>query len=190
MEDLFRWVFEPHEGPHSFTVLEMCLRALGIYLAGWAILRIGGNRFLGQETAFDIVLAFVLGSTLSRAINGTAPLLVTLAASALLVALHHLLAWMTWRSRSLGSFFKGTPEPLIQDGRPLPHGLRRYRISQGDLDEALRLNAHLDDPGQVKEARFERNGDISVVKKDKEPRVIEVKVEPGVQTVRIEIAAP
>lgn len=190
MEDLFRWLVEPHEGPQSFSVLEMSLRALGIYLAGWAILRIGGNRFLGQETAFDIVLAFVLGSTLSRAINGTAPLLVTLAASALLVGLHHLLAWMTWCSRSLGAFFKGTPEILIRDGRPLPHGLRRYRISQGDLDEALRLNAHLDDPGQVKEARFERNGDISVVKKDKEPRVIEVKVEPGVQTVRIEITAP
>jgi uncharacterized membrane protein YcaP (DUF421 family) len=187
MEDLLRWLFEPHEGPHSFTVLEMSLRALGIYLAGWAILRIGGNRFLGQETAFDIVLAFVLGSTLSRAINGTAPLGVTLAASALLVALHHLLAWISWRSHGLGVFFKGSPETLVRDGKPLPEGLRKYRISQGDLDEALRINAHLDGPEQVQEARFERNGDISVVKKKGEPRVVEVKVEEGVQTVRIEI---
>jgi uncharacterized membrane protein YcaP (DUF421 family) len=188
MEDLMRWLFEPHEGPQSFTVLEMFLRALGIYLAGWAILRIGGNRFLGQETAFDIVLAFVLGSTLSRAINGSAPLAVTLVASALLVALHHLLAWITWRSRLLGAFFKGRPQVLIRDGRPLPEGLRKYRISQGDLDEALRLHAHLDGPEQVKEARFERNGDISIVKRKGEPQVVEVRVEEGVQTVRIEIA--
>jgi uncharacterized membrane protein YcaP (DUF421 family) len=188
MEDLMRWLFEPHAGPQSFTVLEMCLRALGIYLAGWAILRIGGNRFLGRETAFDIVLAFVLGSTLSRAINGSAPLLVTLAASTLLVALHHVLAWITWRSHGLGIFFKGRPEILIRDGRPLPEGLRKFLLSEGDLDEALRIHAHVDDPGQVKEARFERNGDISVVKKKGEAQVVEVKVEPGVQTVRIEIA--
>ncbi|HYO13139.1 MAG TPA: YetF domain-containing protein [Thermoanaerobaculia bacterium] len=187
MEDLLRWLFEPHEGPRSFTVLEMSLRALGIYLAGWAILRIGGNRFLGRETVFDIVLAFVLGSTLSRAINGSAPLAVTLAASALLVVLHHLLAWLTWRSHGLGVFFKGRPQALIRDGQTIPRNLRRYRISKGDLDEALRLHAHLDDPGQVKEARFERNGDISFVKKKGEPQVVEVRVEQGVQTVRIEI---
>jgi uncharacterized membrane protein YcaP (DUF421 family) len=188
MEDLFHWLTEPHPGPQSFSVLEMCLRAVGIYLAGWAILRIGGNRFLGQETAFDIVLGFVLGSTLSRAINGSAPLLVTLTASALLVALHHVLAWLTWRSRPLGKLLKGQAMTIIREGRPVDETLRKLRISQGDLDEALRLNGSLDDPGQVREARFERNGSISVIKKDKgEPRVVEVRVQDGIQTVRIEL---
>lgn len=188
MEELYRWLVEPHEGPGRFSVLEMCLRALGIYLAGWAILRIGGNRFLGRETAFDIVLAFVLGSTLSRAINGSSPLGVTLVACTLLVALHHLLAWIAWRSHRLGTFFKGSPETLVRDGRLVEEGLRKHRISQGDLDEALRIHAHLDDPGRVKEARFERNGDISIVKKEGgEPRVVEVRVQEGVQTVRIEL---
>ena len=188
MEDLFRWMTEPHAGPQPFSVLEMCLRAVGIYLAGWAILRIGGNRFLGQETAFDIVLGFVLGSTLSRAINGSAPLLVTLIASALLVALHHVLAWMTWRSHSLGKLLKGRALTIIREGKPVDETLRKLRISQGDLDEALRLNGSLDDPDQVREARFERNGSISVIKKEKgEPRVVEVRVQEGVQTVRIEI---
>lgn len=189
MEELWRWLTETHPGPQPFSALEMCLRALAIYLAGWAILRIGGNRFLGRETAFDIVLGFVLGSTLSRAINGSAPLGLTLAASGLLVALHHLLAWSTWRSHRLGILLKGEAEPLIRDGRPVPEGLRKHRISQGDLEEALRLNGKLDDPSQVKEARFERNGDISVVKKEEkgEPRIVEVKVEQGVQTVRIEL---
>lgn len=189
MEDLFRWLTEPHPGPQPFGILEMCLRAVGIYLAGWALLRIGGNRFLGRETAFDIVLGFVLGSTLSRAINGSAPLLVTLIASALLVWLHHLLAWLTWRSHAIGVFLKGRAQTLIRDGRIVPEGLRKHRISEGDLDEALRLNGSLDDPGQVKEARFERNGDISVIKREtREPRVLEVRVQDGVQTVRIEIA--
>ncbi|HEX9944200.1 MAG TPA: YetF domain-containing protein [Thermoanaerobaculia bacterium] len=185
--EAIRWLTEPYAGSHSFSVAEMCLRAAGIYLAGWAILRIGGNRFLGQETAFDIVLAFVLGSTLSRAINGSAPLAVTLAASALLVILHHLLAWVSWRSRRWGQILKGRPEVLIQDGRRLEDALRRYRISAGDLEEALRLNAHLKDPTQVDEARFERNGSISVIERKREPHVLEVRVQDGIQTVRIEI---
>lgn len=188
MEDLFRWLVEPHEGPQSFTVLEMSLRALGIYLAGWALLRLGNSRFLGRHTAFDIVLAFVLGSTLSRGINGSAPLFVSIAACAVLVALHHLLAWATWRWHWLGVFLKGRAVNLIRDGQVLPEGMRKHRISQGDLDEALRLNAHLDDPSGVQEARFERNGGISVLKKRGEPQIVEVKVEEGVQTVRIEIA--
>jgi uncharacterized membrane protein YcaP (DUF421 family) len=185
--NVFRWLVEPHAGPRAFSSVEMCLRAAGVYVAGWALLRIGGNRFLGRENAFDVVLAFVLGSTLSRAINGSAPFLITLGATALLVALHHLLAWVSWRSRRWGGILKGYPVPLIRAGHPLEDALRRYRVSPGDLEEALRLAAHLKEPAKVDEARFERNGSISVIAKRTEPRVLEVRVQDGVQTVRIEM---
>lgn len=188
-----RWALGVDTPPQDFSTLQLCLRATLIYLAGWAILRIGGNRFLGRETAFDIVLGFVLGSALSRAINGSGALFQTIAAAALLVGLHHLLAWATFRSHRFGEIMKGRPEALIRDGEVIQEGLRRHRISPGDLDEALRLHAHVDDPAQVKEARFERNGDISIVKREKQegksgPRVVEVRVKPGVQTVRIELS--
>ena len=176
------------EGPQSFSIALMCLRAVGVYAAGWLMLRVGGNRFLGRRSAFDVVLAFVLGSTLSRAINGSAPLLLTLAAATLLVILHHLLSWISWRSHRWGVLLKGKPQTIIRDGKPLDDALRQHRISAGDLAEALRLNAHLTDASQVQEARFERNGGISVVEKKKEPCILEVRVEEGVQTVRIEIA--
>jgi len=42
-------------------------------------------------------------------------------------------------------------------------------------------------PEQVAEARLERNGDISVLRAEKPPRVVEVRVADGVQTVRIEL---
>jgi hypothetical protein len=42
-------------------------------------------------------------------------------------------------------------------------------------------------PEQVAEARLERNGDISVIRTERPPRVAEVRVADGVQTVRIEL---
>jgi len=187
--ETIRDAFALGEAPQSFSTIEMSLRAILVYLAGWAILRAGGNRFLGRETAFDIVLGFVLGSTLSRAINGSAPLFVTLAACALLVLLHQTLAWLTYRSHRFGLVMKGRAEPLIQEGEIIEHNLRRHQISRGDLEEALRLNGRVAEPGQVQEARFERNGDISVLeKKGKEPKIVEVQVREGVQVVRIEIS--
>jgi hypothetical protein len=39
----------------------------------------------------------------------------------------------------------------------------------------------------VKEARLERNGDIGVIERERPPRVLEVAVEAGVQTVRIRL---
>jgi len=41
---------------------------------------------------------------------------------------------------------------------------------------------------QVAEARLERSGQLSVIKAEREPKVVEVKVAEGVQTLRIEIA--
>jgi uncharacterized membrane protein YcaP (DUF421 family) len=184
-----QWLVGAGKEAKDADALQVCFRALLVYFFGWVILRIGGNRFLGQETAFDVVLGFVLGSTLSRAINGSSPLLIALVASAVLVGFHHLLAWATFRFRSLGYFFKGRSRTLVRDGEALPEELRRHRLSEGDLEESLRLSGRLDDRRKVKEARFERNGKISVVKKEepREPRILEIRVEEGVQTVRIEI---
>lgn len=182
-----QWLFGAGQEAKDVDAVQVCFRAVLIYFFGWAILRIGGNRFLGQETAFDIVLGFVLGSVLSRAINGSSTLMLAIVASALLVGVHHLLAWATYKSERLSVLFSGKPRTLIRDGEVLPEEMRRHQYSEADLDENLRLNGRVDDPHEVKEARFERNGKISVVKKQGAPRIVEVRVEAGVQTVRIEI---
>ena len=50
---------------------------------------------------------------------------------------------------------------------------------------AVRSQGNLGDLKKVKEARLERSGDISIIKASGEPKVVEVKVEDGVQTVRV-----
>jgi uncharacterized membrane protein YcaP (DUF421 family) len=70
----------------------MALLADAIYIAALLMIRIGEKRFLSKNTVFDVILGIILGSVLSRAINHSAPILPTIGASLMLVALHWRLA--------------------------------------------------------------------------------------------------
>lgn len=169
----------------EMDVGQVVLRALVIYLAGLLILRFGQHRFLGKNTAFDIVLGFILGSMLSRAVNGSAALGPTVLACAALVALHWLFAYGSFRSRRLGSLVKGDVRQLVRGGEIDWDAMRRVQISQRDLEEAMRSDARMDDLSQIEAAFFERSGRISFVPKRRPPRVVEIDVADGVQTVRV-----
>jgi uncharacterized membrane protein YcaP (DUF421 family) len=188
--DVARWALGlDASSPRDYGVLQSCLRAVVVYAAGLAILRVGEHRSLRRGGVFDLVLAFVLGSTLSRAINGSANILPTLGVTVLLIGLHRLIGAAAFRSHRIGSLVKGDPALLVKDGEARPEVMRRFSISRRDLEEGLRLHevARID---EAAEAWIERSGDISAVRRHepgKEPRVVEVEVEAGVQRIRIEL---
>ena len=167
------------------NAIQMALRTILIYAATLAIVRVGSKRFLSQATAFDAIVAIMLGSIMSRAINGSAPFLPTLAAGVILVGLHWLIAAIAYSSDWFGTLVKGNPVLLIKDGDLQEKGLRETSVSAKDLEEALRIESHVTEPESVKLAYLERNGGISVIPRKPEPRVVEVAVEDGIQTVRI-----
>src|SRR5688572_2046047 len=111
------------------SALQMALRTVLIYAATLAIVRVGSKRFLSQATAFDAIVAIMLGSIMSRAINGSAPLLPTIAAGIILVGLHWLIAAIAYSSDWFGFLVKGEPVLLIKDGRLNERGLRGSSIS-------------------------------------------------------------
>ncbi len=127
----------------------------------------------------------MLGSIMSRAINGSAPFLPTLAAGLILVGMHWLIAAISYSSDWFGTLVKGQPVLLIKDGNLNEQGMRGSSVSHKDLEEALRIESHVTEPEAVKLAYLERNGGISVIPLKPEPRVLEVAVQDGVQTVRI-----
>ncbi|MCO6437579.1 MAG: DUF421 domain-containing protein [Phycisphaerae bacterium] len=176
------------EGPSSFVqfqLLEPALRAVLIYLGGFVLIRFGKNRLLGRSTPFDIVLGIVLGSLLSRAINGTAEVTVTIVAAASLVGFHTLVSWLSRRSRGIERIVKGRQLVLVQSGKIDRANARQADISAEDLGEALRLRGGVDCYAEVERASLERNGEISVIRAQHPPRVIEIDVADGVQKVRI-----
>ncbi|MEK0085619.1 DUF421 domain-containing protein [Benzoatithermus flavus] len=164
----------------------MMLRAVVVYLVTILVARLGKKRFMGRTTAFDVILGIMLGSIASRAITGNAPFVPTLAATAALVGLHYLLSAATWRWHGFGTFLKGRSRILVRDGMIDRDELRRAHMSEHDLWEDLRGKG-IDRLACVAEARLERSGQLSVLKAKPPPRIVEIAIEDGVKTVRLEL---
>jgi uncharacterized membrane protein YcaP (DUF421 family) len=167
--------------------IAMVLRAAVVYASALAIVRLGSKRFLSQATAFDVMVAIMLGSVMISAITGSAPFVPTLLAGAALVGLHALLAALAFKSDWFGPLVKGEPVLLVEDGEILEDGMRRTGLSSRDLSQALRQQGKPPDPSKIRLAYLERNGSISIVSSQDRPRILDVSVEDGVQTVRIEL---
>jgi uncharacterized membrane protein YcaP (DUF421 family) len=163
------------------------LRAFIVYVVALIIVRMGKKRLLGKNTAFDVILGIMLGSVFSRAINGNAPFLGTLTAGFIMVVLHWLFSMIAFRKDFFGHLIKGEPKILVQDGKILWESMKKHDISEKDLTEFMRLSANTEDISSIKTATLERNGNISFLKKEKQPKILEIEVKDGVQLVRVEI---
>jgi uncharacterized membrane protein YcaP (DUF421 family) len=145
------------------TVAQECARAVLVFAYGLILVRVAGRRVFGRWSAIDIVVSIIVGSNLSRALTGNAPLLGTLAATTLLMFLHWLLAQGAARSARLSRLFEGRARELGRDGRILHRRDLRVAISDADLQEAL----HQAGIERVEDSRLlllEPSGKISVLK--------------------------
>jgi uncharacterized membrane protein YcaP (DUF421 family) len=147
-------------------LFQVVLRGCIIFLATLLIVRIADKRFLAKKSPFDVVLGFVLASSLGRAINGSEPLFATIAVGFVLVLLHRVISILAFHHPTLRRWLKGTADPVIRDGRLIEENLECNHVSSDDLEEELRLNAQIASAAHVHEARIERNGEISVIPKD------------------------
>ena len=154
-------------GPNSPDISwsQMSVRAVIVLAYGILFVRVAGKRTFGKLTAFDIVLAVLIGSNLSRALTGNAPFWPTLAATTVLGVLHYLLGRLSIHNRWLGAIIKGEPRKIISEGVLDENEMKKGELSHGDLQEALRLHG-LEEIEGIKAAYLERNGSISVIKKD------------------------
>ncbi|MCB4822672.1 DUF421 domain-containing protein [Roseicella aerolata] len=187
MEELGRlatWLFGA--GSDTPTLPQMAARAVLVYLAALVMVRWGEKRFMGKNTAFDVILGVILGSVVSRAVNSTADIAPTLAAGFVLVAMHWAFASLAFRSDRFGTLVKGRTRVLVEDGRIDWEQMRRSHMSRDDLLGALRAEG-VRDPEQVAEARLERSGKVSVIEAKDGPKILGAELADGTLTVRIRL---
>ncbi len=148
----------------GLSILQVCFRAFVVYVVLIGYVRFGKKRFLGRATAFDAILVIIIGSIASRAISGTAPFVASLAGTFILIVVHWLISYFTEASPTLSYLTKGHDTVVIRNGRVDQRALRDVHMSRDDLDEDLREEG-VRSPREVKEARLERSGKLSVIKK-------------------------
>ena len=183
----------------KLSVGQMCLRSLLVYIVALMMVRIVGNRrFAGKYAAFDIILSITLGATLSRAINGSAAFVPTLAAGFTLVGLHWLMATASFHLPMLETWVKGRPRILVQAGQVNQSAIKSESLTEQDLTMALRTEGKITDLDEVALAILEPSGGISVIpqkakssqkvespQESSSAQVVNISVEEGVQTVRV-----
>ncbi len=152
-------------GPQGhITWWQECNRSVVVFFFGLALVRISGRRVFGKWSALDIVVSIIIGSSLSRAVTGSAALGGTMAASAAMMALHWVLAHVAAWSPRFARIVEGKSIELARDGRTDRDALLRDAITRNDLLESLRQSGVAD----VESARrvvLEPSGKITAVKK-------------------------
>ncbi len=148
----------------ELTFLQVSVRGVIVFIATLVMVRLSSKRSLAEKTAFDAVLVVIIGSMLSRAINGSAAFLPTLGSGFVLVLLHRLFGFTAFYSHAFGIVLKGKPAVLVQNGRLQHKNMLWNHISEHDLQEDMRLEAKTEDLSKIRTARVERSGDISFIK--------------------------
>jgi uncharacterized membrane protein YcaP (DUF421 family) len=155
----------------DLTSLQMGTRAAAVFFASLVVVRISGRRSFGQRSSFDYVVAVLLGATLSRVIVGASPAIPTVIASVVLVSLHRALGWACVRSRRLESLVAGEERELFRDGQFDERQLSAALITRADVLETVRKELGTQGLEKVSIAILERNGEISLIRKETDAAV-------------------
>lgn len=170
--------------PKEFTLPQLLLRALIVFVTMYLMVRIAGRRFMAQKNACDIVLAFLVASMLARAINGSAAFWANLALGLIIAVAYRLIAWLACEFPTLGTLLKGRAIEVIINGEVKARALKRHHVSLHDLEEDMRLTGNVGNSETVKLARLERSGDISV---ERMTQVIRLPVKEGVEVIELRV---
>ncbi len=185
--NVFTWLLGFEQTIGELTIVQIITRTIIVYGVALVLIRLGKRRFLGGFTAFDILMGFVVGSILSRAITGRENLLSTCVVILTLMSIHYVISYVTYHFSDASKILKKEERQLIKDGVVDEVAMEKSALGVNDLYQALRQKGSVESPEGVKAAYLERDGSITVIPQSKAPQIIDIKVEKGVQTVTVEI---
>ena len=146
-------------------MLEVAGRTALIYVLMLVMIRVLGKRTIGNLSAFDMLIALVMGDLAGDAIYGDVPLKLAVVAVFSLSALHYVHSWLAYLVPGIGRFLEGMPTTIVKEGRVVQGGLRRERMSEQEVWAELRLSG-VEELREVKRAQVESDGQVSVIRED------------------------
>src|SRR5436190_2126177 len=116
----------------QLNALQMSIRALVMFLIALLFIRLTGKRAFAKKSSFDNVIVIMLGAVLARGIVGASPFFSTVAASAMMIIIHRILAWSSVKNRIVNKLLQGKIITLYKDGEILWQNLEKTTISKSD----------------------------------------------------------
>ena len=117
----------------------IALRAAFAYVVLLALLRASGKRTVAQGTAFDFVLALVLGDMIDDLLWAEVPAARFTVGVGMLTLVHALVSALAFRSERLARWVSGAPVVAFVHGSPRRRALRAERMNRHELARMLRL---------------------------------------------------
>lgn len=146
-------------------ILLLCLIAL-------VVIRLMGNRTVGQLSPFDFIIMVGMGDIIvTTAMDKNQTIFSGLAGLLALLILQQALSYLSLKSTAMRKLFEGTPVVLIRDGKIITENFRKTRFNYDDLRQELhKLGMDMSEVKDIKLARLESCGMFTIIKKqDLEP---------------------
>ncbi|MFC0253615.1 DUF421 domain-containing protein [Massilia consociata] len=142
---------------------EFVVRGVIIYIALLVMVRVSGRRTVGQFTPFDLLIVMLLSEAVSSGLTGGDESLAGgLIVAATLVALKSLIAVVAVRNTRFEHLVDGRAVLIGRDGVFFDDVTRRCKLSQSDIEEALR--EHDCPRPEMKCAFLEADGGITILR--------------------------
>jgi uncharacterized membrane protein YcaP (DUF421 family) len=140
-------------------------RAAAVYALILVVIRLSGKRAIGNFSAFDLLVALMLGEVVDEIIYGD----VTFAQGAMAIVtvaiLQYANSWMGYWDHGLHKVLEGSPSVVVRNGRLERDGMRKERMNEKDVMMELRLH-DVAEVREVKLATIENDGQVSVIRED------------------------
>lgn len=145
------------------NILFIVTRSVVIYLFIIFALRLFGKKELTQLSIIDLVFILLISNSVQNAMVGDNTTLVGgITAASSLFLVNWILKNLTYRSKNFSGIVQGNPLMLIYHGKIIQNHLDRAKLSNEELDAAIREHG-VGDIKDVDIAILEIDGNISVL---------------------------
>lgn len=149
----------------DLTVIQMCMRGITVFIIALLLIRVSGRRSFGLHTPLDNIITILLGAILSRGVVGASPFLPVIFCCLVIVLLHRLLGSIVSKSEAFSKLLEGDKMLLFKEGQFIEKNMKRAQVCKENILQAIRESALTDDLQQIDRVYIEKNGAISVIKK-------------------------
>jgi uncharacterized membrane protein YcaP (DUF421 family) len=143
-------------------LLMTAARAVAVYVLLLIVIRALGRRTIGNISAFDLLVALMLGELVDEMIYGDVRFIQGTVAIVVIAGLAFTDSLLCYWDRGMEAILEGKPTLVVKSGRFHRQGMRRERMNEKDVLSALRIQG-IRDMREVEIAVVEHDGSVSAV---------------------------